>query len=71
MICCLRTAGVLALVLLALGARAEDALRDPFEAYNRRAFALNNALDRHLIRPAAVVYDRMMPALCAFGSKTG
>jgi phospholipid-binding lipoprotein MlaA len=62
MICCLRTAGVLALVLLALGARAEDALRDPFEAYNRRAFALNNALDRHLIRPAAVVYDRMVPA---------
>ena len=58
----LRTAGLIALVLLALGARAEETVRDPFEGFNRRAFALNNALDRHFIRPAALVYDRVMPA---------
>lgn len=58
----LRTAGLLAFALLSLASQAEDRVRDPFEAFNRRAFALNTALDRHLIRPAAVVYDRMVPA---------
>jgi len=58
----LRTAVLMALTLLALTARAEETVRDPFEGFNRRAFALNNALDRHFIRPAAVVYDRVMPA---------
>ena len=62
MIQVLRSAGLIALVLVALGARAEETVRDPFEGFNRRAFALNNALDRHFIRPAAVVYDRVMPA---------
>ena len=58
----LRTAVLMVLTLLALSARAEETVRDPFEGFNRRAFALNNALDRHFIRPAAVVYDQVMPA---------
>ena len=57
----LQTASLLALTLLALEARAEDPVRDPFETFNRRAYALNTALDRHFIRPAAVGYDRLMP----------
>lgn len=52
---------LLALCLLSLPGWADEPVRDPFEAFNRRAFALNNALDRHLIRPAAVIYQDLVP----------
>lgn len=34
---------------------------DPWERFNRRMHAFNNALDRLAIRPAAVGYDRIAP----------
>lgn len=38
-----------------------SAVPDPWERYNRRVFALNNALDRSIARPIARVYVRMAP----------
>lgn len=54
---------VLLLLLPAMGAFAEDKEKnvDPFEVVNRPLFALNNTLDRFLIRPIAKGYDWLMP----------
>lgn len=53
---------ILLLVLPGMGAFAEEKKNvDPFEAINRPLFALNNTLDRFLIRPVAVGYDWVMP----------
>ncbi len=34
---------------------------DPFEHYNRHAFALNNALDKILLKPLAIFYHDVVP----------
>lgn len=54
---------VLLLVLSPLAVQAEEKQQnvDPFEAINRPLFALNNTLDRFLIRPVAKGYDWVMP----------
>ena len=40
---------------------------DPFEAINRPLFAVNNSLDRFIIRPVAVGYDWVMPGFAQRG----
>lgn len=34
---------------------------DPWESVNRKIFAFNETLDKYLLRPVAVGYDRIMP----------
>ncbi|MEH6518958.1 MAG: VacJ family lipoprotein [Halioglobus sp.] len=43
-------------------AQEETVNPDPLESINRPLFALNNTLDRFLVRPIAVGYDFIMPA---------
>ncbi len=40
---------------------------DPWEPFNRTMFALNEALDKAVVRPAAEVYDAVMPELLRKG----
>jgi phospholipid-binding lipoprotein MlaA len=40
---------------------------DPLEAINRPLFEFNNQLDRFLLRPVAVGYDRVMPQVARRG----
>ena len=35
--------------------------RDPWEGWNRQVFQLNDWFDRHFLRPAAVLYDGIVP----------
>lgn len=37
-----------------------DPVRDPWEGFNRKAFAFNNNMDK-VVRPIAVGYDKVMP----------
>ncbi|MFT6286930.1 MAG: phospholipid-binding lipoprotein MlaA [Alcanivorax sp.] len=43
-------------------AQEENGNPDPLERFNRPLFALNNSLDKYLVRPIAVGYDLIMPA---------
>jgi len=57
--------GVVLLSLLLAGcagtqSRHTDPESDPWEGYNRKVFAFNNAMDK-VVRPIAVGYDRIMP----------
>lgn len=36
--------------------------QDPYEHFNRKVFAFNNALDRAFFRPVAKVYDKVLPS---------
>ena len=60
---------VLLLVLSPLTVQAQEKHNnvDPFEAINRPLFALNNTLDRYLIRPMAKGYDWAMPGFAQRG----
>ena len=56
---------VLALIFLSACSAATEKertdLRDPYEASNRKVFALNTALDTKVIEPAANVYRQSVP----------
>jgi phospholipid-binding lipoprotein MlaA len=60
---------VLLLVLSPWAAQAQQKQKnvDPFEAINRPLFAVNNSLDRFLIRPLAKGYDWAMPDVAQRG----
>ena len=49
------------------GCATAPANRDPAEGINRAVFAFNEGLDTVLIRPAAVGYDTVMPAVVRTG----
>lgn len=51
----------LASMLVATAARAAPSSDDPDERMNRVGFAIYEALDRELIRPAALAYQRALP----------
>src|SRR5699024_10787441 len=65
----LAKAGLTLLAALLLAACATTAApppedrhpRDPWEPYNRNMFAVNDALDRAVLRPVAVGYDKVAP----------
>jgi len=42
-------------------ARLEPEDYDPWEGFNQRTFAFNRGLDRYVLKPAAKVYDVVMP----------
>ena len=48
------------------GTRASDP-RDPFETINRASYAVNDGLDRALVKPAAKVYKTVMPQFVQTG----
>ncbi|WP_273808072.1 MULTISPECIES: MlaA family lipoprotein [unclassified Pseudomonas] len=40
---------------------ATPAVRDPWEGFNRKMHSFNNVLDRFVLRPVAVGYDKITP----------
>ncbi len=69
-----RLAGPALLVLLALGlsgcASVGDGTppsRDPWERMNRKVFAFNEVVDQAAIKPAAQVYQKLVPSLVRRG----
>ena len=72
--CLLLTAAVLTLVVVARPANAHTPLtppssnviapvvvNDPFEKVNRRFYAINRGIDRAILRPAALGYEKITP----------
>jgi len=49
-------------LLIATSAVAAPSVEDPVEPMNRVGFAIYESLDKHLIRPAALAYIRVVPA---------
>jgi phospholipid-binding lipoprotein MlaA len=43
------------------GVSDEYASKDPYEAYNRKTFVFNDALDRNILQPVARFYNKIMP----------
>ena len=41
--------------------RNTDPENDPWEGFNRKVYAFNDGLDKSLVRPIAVGYDKIMP----------
>ncbi len=41
--------------------RHTDPINDPWEGFNRKAYAFNDTMDRNVLRPIAVGYDKVMP----------
>lgn len=41
--------------------RNTDPEKDPWEGFNRKVYAFNDGLDRIIVRPIAVGYDKIMP----------
>lgn len=39
----------------------QASVNDPWEGYNRRMYGINNAVDKAVIRPVAVAYERITP----------
>jgi len=52
---------LLALLMAPAHAQQEETNPDPFESFNRKVFALNDVLDRYLMRPLAKGYDFVTP----------
>ena len=52
---------LLACLLPAQAQTARPDPRDPFEPFNRTMFSVNDALDRALIKPVAMVYGKVTP----------
>ena len=68
-----RLAGALALVALTgcatlpAGSPAARAVADPWENWNRKVFAFNEALDRAVLEPVAQTYQDVVPRLARVG----
>jgi len=57
---------VIVLILLLAGCagtqnRHTDPENDPWEGFNRKMYAFNSGLDKTIVRPVAVGYDKVMP----------
>jgi phospholipid-binding lipoprotein MlaA len=62
--CRIIAAGVLLLALCGCAntsASVSTGDNDPYESMNRKVFALNQSLDKHVARPGAVFYTRVVP----------
>ena len=51
----------LSLLLLIGGCTRGPNPQDPYESFNRNVFAMNQKIDRHIIRPSAVLYTKILP----------
>jgi phospholipid-binding lipoprotein MlaA len=45
------------------GTGAERNPQDPYEALNRKTFALNDRLDRRVVKPVALAYEKTLPSV--------
>ncbi len=57
----LRLPVLLAPLLLAVACATGSDPRDPWEAMNRKTFAFNDAIDRHVLKPVAQGYKNVTP----------
>ena len=65
---CLAALGVVALLAgCATTNRGETTARDPWEGLNRGTFALNEGLDKAVLKPVAKGYDTVMPGFAKEG----
>jgi len=53
--------GVLAIAFACSGAVADGNPIDPYEAFNRPMFVVNEAIDKYAAKPVAQVYDNAVP----------
>jgi phospholipid-binding lipoprotein MlaA len=60
----MRTLGALlaALLLAGCAATGETNPRDPWEGFNRKSYAFNDAVDRAVLKPVAQGYEKVVPA---------
>jgi phospholipid-binding lipoprotein MlaA len=57
-----RRLGVFALAIALTGCAATRDPRDPFEGFNRAMFTFNDAIDKAALKPAATVYQDVLPS---------
>ncbi|OUR64843.1 ABC transporter [Methylophaga sp. 42_25_T18] len=57
----LMKAGLLACLLIVSGCATTNNANDPLEGYNRVMYKINSAADTVIIKPAAKVYDAILP----------
>ena len=60
-------AGLLAATAVAAPAATPEPVADPLEPLNRKVLAFNYVVDRALLRPASVVYGRVVPGFARAG----
>lgn len=53
--------GALVAVMTCSGVMADENSRDPYEAFNRPMFAVNEVVDKYAAKPVAQVYDNVAP----------
>ncbi|TXT29103.1 MAG: lipoprotein [Rhodocyclaceae bacterium] len=58
---CRSALGALVVALTCSGALAEENPRDPYEAFNRPMFAVNEVIDKYAAKPVAQAYDNVVP----------
>ena len=61
-----RTAA-LAVFAVSLGGCATTGEKDPYEKFNRKMFAFNDAVDTHALKPAATAYKKVLPSFVQTG----
>lgn len=59
----LRLLGLAPILLLAACAGSSGNPADPYESFNRSMYSVNKALDKAALRPAAKVYDAVVPSV--------
>jgi phospholipid-binding lipoprotein MlaA len=57
----------LALLLSACATTGSENARDPWEGFNRKSYAFNDALDRAVLKPVAQGYQKVTPAFAQEG----
>ncbi len=60
-------ASALLLLALSLTGCASLAEKDPYEKFNRKMFAFNDAVDTHALKPAATAYKTVLPSFVQTG----
>jgi phospholipid-binding lipoprotein MlaA len=62
-----RYAGVFAIAIALTGCATSNDPRDPFEGFNRAMFSFNDAVDQTTLKPAATVYQNVVPMVVQIG----
>lgn len=57
-----RLLGKLVLVSVLAGCATASNPRDPFEGFNRAMFGFNDAIDKAAVKPAAKIYEELLPS---------
>jgi phospholipid-binding lipoprotein MlaA len=62
-----RSISVFVIALTLTGCATTNDPRDPFEGFNRAMFSFNDAIDQTALKPAATVYQNMVPMVVQIG----